>query len=164
MSRRRSPAPQGQLILMLAAMMLVFAVLLLGVGQGLAGVLHGQGWLWPSRPVPGLVRLLAGHPGVGLAPGLSAPPTALVYTVAVFLELLLLTTAAGLGWLVRNAGQTGGPSGGASSRDGMATRQEVRAVVGRQRLYRNRALTRPDLYRTSNPDATVFGLPRRKHR
>jgi hypothetical protein len=73
MSRQRNPAPQGQLILMLAAMMLVFAVLLLGVGQGVAGVLHGQGWLWPSRRP----RYLLGDPNAGLQatdPGMTFCP------------------------------------------------------------------------------------------
>ena len=120
---------------------LLGSLLALPAGQGLAFALSGDGFVWPG---PGLGRsllgLLTGDAGRGLPPGLQAavPPTGLVYAAAVLVELGLAGAAViGLSWWWRTVGPL--------AQFGMATRQEVAAVLGRRQLLRRRKTIRPDL-------------------
>ena len=66
------------------------------------------------------------------------PPTVLVYAAAVVVELGLASAAViGLSWWWRTVGPL--------AQFGMATRQEVAAVLGRRQLMRRRRTIRPDL-------------------
>jgi hypothetical protein len=71
------------------------------------------------------------------AAGLPAP--SVVYALAALFETLwLVASLVGLRvwWRTRGPGM----------REGLATRSEVEAVLGRSRMRRHRALIRPDLY------------------
>ena len=120
---------------------LLGSFLALPAGQGLAFALSGDGFVWP-RPELGqsLLGLLTGDAGRGLPPGLQAavPPTVLVYAAAVLVELGLASAAVmGLSWWWCTVGPL--------AQFGMATRQEVGAVLGRRQLMRRRKTIRPDL-------------------
>ncbi|MGB8380099.1 MAG: TraM recognition domain-containing protein, partial [Dermatophilaceae bacterium] len=133
---------------------LCLAAVTLLAAQGAAGVLTGRGWAWPEPRLlfPGLGGLLTGHVGVGLPDAHAAPPAAVVYPVAVVLELLLL---AGTIWAAR-LWTTVGPG----RRAGMASRADAQTVLGVGRLRRVRTLIRPDLYERGNP-RRYSGWPRR---
>ncbi|WP_343901177.1 hypothetical protein, partial [Nocardioides aquaticus] len=84
--------------------------------------------------------LLTGDAGRGLSLSLQAavPPTVFVYAAAVVVELALASAAViGLSWWWRTVGPL--------AQFGMATRQEVFAVLGRRQLLRRRKTIRPDL-------------------
>jgi len=115
--------------------------LALPLGQGLAFLAVGQGFVWPGPDLgPSVVGLLTGEPGRGLPRDvrIPMPPTSLVYGVALLVELALTGAAAlGLAWWWRTVGPY--------AQFGMATRHEVAAVLGRGQLRRRRHTIRPDL-------------------
>jgi hypothetical protein len=111
------------------------------LGQGIALVAVGQGFVWPG-PVLGtsIVGLLTGEPGRGLPRELrtALPPTPLVYVTVLLVELCLAGVAVlGLSWWWRTVGPF--------AQFGMAARQEVAGVLGRGQLRRRRRTIRPDL-------------------
>lgn len=111
------------------------------LGQGIALVAVGQGFVWPG-PVLGtsIVGLLSGEPGRGLPRELrtALPPTALVYLAVLLVELCLAGVAVlGLSWWWRTVGPF--------AQFGMASRQEIAAVLGRGQLRRRWRIIRPDL-------------------
>lgn len=120
---------------------LLGSFLALPAGQGLAFALSGDGFVWPGPELgQSLLGLLTGDAGRGLPPRLQAgvPPTVLVYAAAVVVELGLASAAVfGLSWWWRTVGPL--------AQFGMAARQEVAAVLGRQQLMRRRETIRPDL-------------------
>lgn len=120
---------------------LLGSFLALPAGQGIAFALSGNGFVWPGHELgQSLLGLLTGDAGRGLSPGLqgAVPPTLLVYAAAVVLELALASAAViGLSWWWRTVGPL--------AQFGMATRQEVGAVLGRRQLVRRRQTIRPDL-------------------
>ena len=120
---------------------LLGSFLALPAGQGLAFALSGHGFVWPGPELgQNLAGLLAGDTGRGLSPGLRAavPPTVLVYAAAVVVELVVTSAAViGLSWWWRTVGPL--------AQFGMATGQEVAAVLGRRQLVRRRKTIRPDL-------------------
>ena len=123
---------------------LLLAALLLPTGRGLASVLTGHGLVWPRGHAAILASvggLLTGHIDRGLHPAgrVVLPPTAVVYLAIVFVEILLtgLTFWSFMLWW---------HSFGPGTRDGMASKAEVRSVLGVENLRRRRALIRPDLH------------------
>jgi type IV secretion system protein VirD4 len=128
----------------LATGWIVAATLLLPAGQGTAAALFGGGWVWPHGS-PALAEsiggLLAGRPGAGLTArqATGVPGEAVVYPLVCLGEIALigLTVWAGLAWW-----RLLGPG----ARDGMASRAEIRTVLGVSRLRRARKVIRPDLY------------------
>ena len=117
------------------------AFLALPAGQGLAFALRGDGFVWPGPELgTSLLGLLVGDSGRGLPPEFrtSVPPTVLVYTAAVGVELALATVAViGFSWWWRTVGPL--------AQFGMAAKHEVVAVLGRRQLMRRRKTIRPDL-------------------
>ena len=120
---------------------LLGSLLALPAGQGLAFALSGYGFVWPGPELgQSLLGLLTGDAGRGLSPQLEAavPSPVLVYAAAVVVELGLASAAViGLSWWWRTVGPL--------AQFGMATRQEVGAVLGRRQLMRRRKTIRPDL-------------------
>lgn len=120
---------------------LLAMILALPAGQGLAYAATGHGFVWPgSELVASIAGLWTGHPSVGLAPRLQAarPPTPLVYAAAAATALALTAMAltALSGWW---------RSVGPYAQFGLATKQEVAAVLGRRQLIRRQKTIRPDL-------------------
>jgi len=117
--------------------------LVLGVhlGRGLANLAAGAGWAWP---VPTLlfsstIGVLQGEPGAGLhdvAP-LASPEALLAWVFAV--ELIVMVAYVVLIWLCLHRW-------GPNRTLGVATVDEARRLLGRQRLYAARRVIRPDLY------------------
>ena len=125
----------------------VFAGLLLALvlgvhlGRGLANLAAGAGWAWP---VPTLlfssaIGVLHGEPGAGLhhvAP-LASPDALLAWVFAV--ELVVMAAYLVLIWLCLHRW-------GPNRTLGVASVDEARRLLGRQRLYAARRVIRPDLY------------------
>ena len=120
---------------------LLGAFIALPAGQGLAFALGGDGFVWPGPELgTSLLGLLGGDPGRGLPREFrtGVPPTGLVYTAAVGIELALASVAViGLSWWSRTVGPL--------AQFGMAAKHEVTAVLGRRQLMRRRKTIRPDL-------------------
>jgi hypothetical protein len=148
--RRRDPAPVGHggevALCVFAGVLLVLSITALA-GLGVASALFGDGWVWPHGTAQirhAFGGLFGGRPGRGLPARLAArvPGAAAVYASVATCELiaaaLIVVT---ITWAVRwrRPGDL---------RRGMATRGEVREVLGSRRLHRARRLIRPDLSRT----------------
>ena len=114
----------------------VLVVVGLPAGQALAYAVSGAGAQWPDHLPEALVGLLAGRPGVGLA---GAPPTVAIVYVAIGLVELIVTVV-GL-WVMSWWWRTTGPG----AQYGLASRHEVRAVLGEREIKRRRGTIRPDL-------------------
>jgi hypothetical protein len=158
----------------LAALLLglVVGILLLPlIGQGAAGLLAHGSWAWPQRQhlMSAWWALFRGHPGTGHPAGEPRTAAWAVYAVWILIEL---------GWvcLIASAvcsacGATGGRSrtgdGEArSSRPGMASRAELKAVLSLQRLHDARSEIRPDLHPPQRVDehtaAAIAGVGTRR--
>jgi hypothetical protein len=126
------------------------AVFLLAIGAvvavGVASLVFGGGWVWPSG-VAGAASLISGLASGHVTRGLDAPSaqrvpgSAAVWTVVVLVEVIVVAAAI---LFARVATQVWRP---ARSPSGIATRAEAAARLGRRRLTRRRAVQiRPDLY------------------
>lgn len=119
------------------------ALLALPVGQGVAFLLTGEGFVWPGPELlRSIVGLLAGAPGRGLPSEFvhSVPPALVIYAAVAFLEAALgACSFLGLTWWWRTVGP--------NAQFGMAPRHEVKAVLGRAQLRHRRKVIRPDLAR-----------------
>ncbi|MCW2765398.1 MAG: hypothetical protein JWO11_1357 [Nocardioides sp.] len=115
---------------------LLTAVLALPFGQGLAYVVTGGSFVWPTDLVASLSGLFGGTPGLGVD---VAPPTrGLVYACVAATELAAATLAvAGLIWWWRTAGP--------GAQYGLANRTEARHVLGPGALSKRASTIRPDL-------------------
>ncbi|MEO6701150.1 MAG: hypothetical protein ABI140_04380 [Jatrophihabitantaceae bacterium] len=143
MNRSDTSAAGGPMTVLLLAgwvMLGLIALVLLPVGQGVAGYACGI-WIWPSGHVPTSISTLAiGRPGHGLPTGTPVPATALVYTFVTALEMPLIgaaLTVSRLWWLHARP---------ATDKDGFATGRQARDVLGQSRLQAGRSQVRPDLY------------------
>ncbi|MEO6701481.1 MAG: hypothetical protein ABI140_06435 [Jatrophihabitantaceae bacterium] len=148
-TRNQNPTPTSwEIPAAIAACVLVIAFLALPVGQGLAEVVSGHGFRWPTvvsrvgvHPVLSAgLQLLRGHPGRNLSPAdhSGMPATWLVYLTIGILQALLIAAATGglIAWY-----RFLGPGGGR----GMASRREATAVLGPGRLLEHADILRPDL-------------------
>ncbi|SMO41572.1 hypothetical protein [Propioniciclava tarda] len=117
--------------------------LVLGVqlGRGLANLAAGAGWAWP---VPTLlfssaIGVLQGDAGAGLdhvAP-LASPDALIAWVFAV--ELIAMAAYLALIWLCLHRW-------GPNRTLGVASVDEARRLLGRQRLYTAQRVIRPDIY------------------
>lgn len=117
--------------------------LVLGVhlGRGLANLAAGAGWAWPVPTVlfSSAIGVLQGEPGAGLDEVATlASPEALFAWVFAF-ALVVMAANVVLIWLCLHRW-------GPNRTLGVATVDEVRRLLGRQRLYTARRVIRPDLY------------------
>ena len=120
---------------------LAAAALLLPAGRGVAAVLDGGGWVWPTDGAAlaaSVGGLLVGDPDTGLDASQAAalPGTPAVYAVIAVLLVAFLGASGGAVWAGRRL--LGTPTG-------MADRSQVEQVLGRSRLRRAAAVVRPDL-------------------
>jgi type IV secretion system protein VirD4 len=124
---------------------LLAAAVALPVGQGLAYVLTGESFAWPSgRLVQSLGGLVSGIPGRGLRPTSDQPSRFLVYVLAASVEAAVAGFAL---WVTAWWWRTAGPG----AHYGLASRPEVRAVQGRALLGRRVRAIRPDLHGSTRP-------------
>ncbi len=118
--------------------------LVLGVhlGRGVANLVAGADWVWPAptRLFPSAVGVLQGDAAAGLnrvAP-LAIPDALLVWVFAV--ELAVMAAYVVLIWLCLHRW-------GPNRTLGVASVDEARRLLGRQRLPAAGKVIRPDLYR-----------------
>jgi hypothetical protein len=133
---------------------LLGALMLMPIGQGTAHAALGHGFDWPTGHLPdSVISLVHGRPGVGLPPrshGRSGPSATVVYVCITVLEVIwtgLLIWVGSLWWRIIGPG----------AQHGLATRREVRAVLGSGSLKRRREIIRPDLGK--DPPRRGHGAP-----
>jgi hypothetical protein len=142
--RRRDPVgytPGWEVaVTVIAGTALVIALAAL-LGNGLAALLFGGGWVWPhgtSTIGSVLGGLATGHPAHGLPPDeatrVAAP--AVVYVCVAVVELLFIAALVWVATLIVRRFRN----------DGMATRWEAQQALGEGRLHEAKAIIRPDLY------------------
>jgi hypothetical protein len=117
--------------------------LILGVhlGRGAANLAAGAGWAWPSptRLFPSAIGVLQGDAAAGInrvAP-LATPGALLAWVFVVVLAVMAAYVV--LIWLCLHRW-------GPNRTLGVASVDEARRLLGRQRLYAARKVIRPDLY------------------
>jgi hypothetical protein len=142
-SRRRDPYPWTWEI-PLGIVLVILMVLVCGVhlGRGIANVLAGAGWAFPTRVelFMSLPAVLRGDAAAGLD-GFNGPlssPSA-VWTWVVATELILLALSVLVLKLVLDRW-------GPARLRGMASRGEAERLLGVTRLRKVRIVIRPDLY------------------
>ena len=111
------------------------------LGRGAANLAAGAVWAWPAptRLFPSAIGILQGDAGAGLngvAP-LATPGALLVWVFAV--ELAVMAAYVVLIWLCLHRW-------GPNRTLGVASVDEARRLLGRQRLYAVGKVVRPDLY------------------
>lgn len=117
--------------------------LVLGVhlGRGLANLAAGAGWAWPPPTLlfRSAIGVLQGDAGAGINQvlPLAAPDALLAWVLAV--ELVVMAAYVALIWLCLHRW-------GPNRTLGVASVDETRRLLGRQRLYSARKVIRPDLY------------------
>ena len=117
--------------------------LVLGVhlGRGAANLAAGAGWAWPAptRLFPSAIGVLQGDAAAGLdrVPPPATPDALLVWVFAV--EVAVMAAYVVLIWLCLHRW-------GPNRTLGVASVDEARRLLGRQRLYAARKVIRPDLY------------------
>jgi hypothetical protein len=117
--------------------------LVLGVqlGRGLANLAAGAGWAWP---VPTLlfssaIGVLQGEPGAGLHEVATPASPEALFAWVFAVELIVMAAYVVLIWLCLHRW-------GPNRTLGVATVDEARRLLGRQRLYAAGKVIRPDLY------------------
>lgn len=132
--RRQNPYPWSwELPVGVVCAVLVVCVLGVHLGNGLAHLTSGHGWVWPDHS-----QLFLSVPAVlGASTPLGLP---LVHAWVVVVELAL---AVGLGWASIMCWQRWGPS----RVKGVATREQAERILGRTRLRKAARIIRPDLHR-----------------
>jgi hypothetical protein len=142
-SRRHDPYPWTWEI-PLGIVLVILIVLVCGVhlGRGIANVLAGAGWAFPTRVelFRSLPAVLLGDAAAGLD-GLNGPlssPSA-VWRWAVATEVMLLAVSVLLLKLIVDRW-------GPGRLRGMASRGEAERLLGVTRLRKVRSVVRPDLY------------------
>ncbi|MCA0308839.1 MAG: conjugal transfer protein [Actinobacteria bacterium] len=140
--RRTDPYPlTWEIPLAILGGSLLALVLGAHVGRGLANLAAGAGWRWPTTAqlFRSAIDVIQGDAGAGLSSvdPLAEPDALLAWVLAV--ELVVMATYLFLTWLcLRRWGPT--------RTLGVATVDEARQLLGRQRLFAARRVIRPDLY------------------
>lgn len=117
--------------------------LVLGVhlGRGLANLTAGAVWAWPAPTLlfPSAIGVLHGDAGAGIdhVAQLASPDALLMWVFAV--ELVVMVGYAALTWICLRRW-------GPNRTLGVASADEARRLLGRQRLYAAGKVIRPDLY------------------
>ena len=117
--------------------------LVLGVqlGRAMANLAAGVGWTWPATAqlFRSAFGVLQGDAGAGLdsTASLAEPDALLAWVLAV--ELVVMAAYVFLTWLCLRRW-------GPNRVLGLASADEARQLLGRQRLYAARKVIRPDLY------------------
>jgi hypothetical protein len=149
-SRRRDPYPwTWEIPVGIALVILMMLVCGIHLGRGIANVLAGPDWAFPSRVelFRSLPAVVAGDAGAGLADlnGSMASPSA-VWMWVVATEVMLLAVGVLLLKLVLDRW-------GPGRLRGMASRGEAERLLGVTRLRKVRRVVRPDLYRRGSGSA-----------
>jgi hypothetical protein len=142
-SRRHNPYPwTWELPLGIVLVLLMVLVCGVHLGRGIANVLAGAGWAFPTR-----VELLRSLPAVlegdavaglaGLNGSLASPSAVWMWVVAT--EVILLAVAV---FVLKLIVDRWGPG----RLRGMASRGEAERLLGGTRLRKVRTVVRPDLY------------------
>lgn len=142
--RRHNPYPTTwEIPLGLATLVLITLALGVHVGRGLATLVAGHGWTWPTylelgRSLPAVIsgNAHAGLPAGTLPPDATAPVLAGII-VAELVAILGILTAAAFAWT----------RWGPDRMLGMATTSQATHILGSRRLRDVRHIIRPDLYR-----------------
>ncbi len=120
---------------------LVALVLGVHLGRAVANLAAGAGWTWPSptRLFPSVLGVLQGDAAARLArvAPLATPDALLAWVFAV--EVAVVAAYVVLIWLCLHRW-------GPNRTLGVASVDEARRLLGRQRLYIARKVIRPDLY------------------
>ena len=144
--RRRDPYPWTWEI-PLGIVLVILMVLVCGVhlGRGIANVLAGAGWVFPTRVelFRSMPAVLAGDAAAGLDGlngSVSSPSAVWMWVVAT--EVMLLAVGVFILKLVLDRW-------GPGRLRGVASRGEAERLLGVTRLRKVRSVVRPDLYRTN---------------
>jgi hypothetical protein len=143
-SRRHDPYPwTWEIPLGFALMILIVLVCGVHLGRGIANVLAGAGWAFPTRvevfrSLPAVLRGDAAAGLDGLNGSISSPSA--VWTWVVATEVMLMAVSVLVLKLVVDRW-------GPGRLRGVASRGEAERLLGVTRLRKNRAVVRPDLYR-----------------
>ncbi len=140
--RRTDPYPlTWEIPVAILAGSLLCLVLGVHLGRALANLYAGAGWTWPATAqlLGGAFGVLQGDAGAGLgaAPSLAEPDALLAWVLAV--ELVVMAAYVFLTW---SCLRRWGPNRVL----GLASTDEARQLLGRQRLYAARKVIRPDLH------------------
>lgn len=121
---------------------MVIAAFGIHLGRGIANLLAGSGWTWPSGRslLRSLAAVLAGDSSAGLTTPPATPASAGAVTGWIIATEILLLAAAGIAALL--ALRRWGPG----RMRGMATPAQAEATLGKSRLHRIQGIIRPDLY------------------
>jgi hypothetical protein len=142
-SRRRDPYPwTWEIPLGIALVILMVLVCGVHLGRGIANVLAGAGWVFPTRVelFRSLPAVLRGDAAAGLVSlSGSMPSPSAVWTWVVVTEVMLLAVSVLLLKLVLDLW-------GPRRLRGMASRGEAERLLGVTRLRKVRSVVRPDLY------------------
>lgn len=131
--RRHNPYPwTWEIPVGIACALLLVLAVGVHLGNGLARLTSGHGWIWPAS-----TQLFASLPTVLTNPTDAAGVHAWIVTV----ELVLLGSIA---WAAVASWQRWGPS----RLKGVATRDQAAQVLGLTRLHRIAGIVRPDLHPT----------------
>jgi hypothetical protein len=139
-SRRRDPYPwTWEIPLGIALVILMVVICGVHLGRGIANVLAGAGWAFPTRVelFRSLPAVLGGDAAAGHG-SISSPSVVWCWVVAT--ELMLLAICLVVLMLVLDRWRPG-------RLRGMASRGEAEMLFGVTRLRKVRAVVRPDLYR-----------------
>ena len=143
--RRTNPYPFSWEIPLGAALAVsVLLVVALQAGRSLANLFAGNGWIFVDRTglFEGLGGLLGGQADAGLS-GVHRPASSTLMWVCVTVAEVLVVIACVAA--TKAALDRWGPG----RLQGMATRAQAEALLGRSRLQKNAKVIRPDLYRNT---------------
>lgn len=142
-TRSRDPYPlTWEIPLLILLLVATGAALGVHVARGVANLVTGHGWAWPTgtdQVVLSLPAVVTGNATAGLTTGATGASPALLWVSLVLVQLTL--------WVVMVIGGTYAYTRWRPGRTrGMATRAQAEQLLGLSRLRRNRAVIRPDLY------------------
>lgn len=140
--RRTDPYPlTWEIPVAILAGSLLSLVLGVHLGRAMANLGAGAGWMWPATAhlFRSVLGVLQGDASAGLdSPASLADPDALLAWVLA-VELVVMAAYVFLTWLCLRRW-------GPNRVLGLATADEARQLLGRQRLFAARKVIRPDLY------------------
>ena len=134
-SRRHNPYPlTWEIPVGIGCAVLLTLALGVHLGNGLAHLTSGNGWIWPHQQ-----ELFASIPGILATTTTSGAAPVSAHGWILTVELMLI---ASLGWAAVSSWQRWGPS----RLKGMATADQAEQVLGVRRLKKAAPIVRPDLH------------------